>query len=108
MELKRQKFEINLNPIQRGGILTPEAKEALMEFADGYSVCDFCPGRLDLIEKPNIKKFVQEELPDFLGCDLVRTTNGAREAMFAVMNSMKAAGKNKKPRILADGNTHYS
>ncbi len=108
MQLKRQKFEINLNPIQRGGILTKEAREALIEFGDGYSVCDFCPGRLDLIEKPNIKNFIHEELPEFLGCDLVRATNGAREAMFAVMNSLKASRKEKKSIVLLDGNTHYS
>ncbi|MEO2240566.1 MAG: O-phospho-L-seryl-tRNA:Cys-tRNA synthase, partial [Euryarchaeota archaeon] len=35
---------INVNPIQRGGVLTPEAKKALIEFGDGYSVCDFCEG----------------------------------------------------------------
>ncbi len=31
---------INLNPIQRSGILTPEARQALLEFGDGYSTCD--------------------------------------------------------------------
>jgi len=107
MQLKREKFEINLNPIQRGGILTKEARDALIEFADGYSICDFCPGRLDLILKPNIKKFVHEELPEFLGCDLARTTNGAREAIFVVMNSLKTE-KNKSKIVLADGNAHYS
>ena len=92
MQLKRPEHEINLNPLQRGGILTKEARDALVEFADGYSVCDFCPGRLDLIERPNIKKFIHEDLPEFLGCDEVRTTNGAREAKFAVMHSLTKKG----------------
>lgn len=104
MQFERQKCEINLNPIQRGGILTEAAKKALVEFGDGYSVCDFCAGRLDLIEKPNIKSFIYDELPTFLGCDIARTTHGAREAIFTVIHSL---GKNDEC-LLADGNAHYS
>lgn len=104
MELKREIPEINLNPIQRGGILTPEAKKALIEWGDGYSVCDFCGGRLDLIEKPNIKKFMYDDLPEFLGCDTARTTNGAREGIFTVMHALRKKGK----YVLADGNAHYT
>ena len=37
---------INLMPLQTGGILTDAAREALVEFGDGYSVCDFCLGSL--------------------------------------------------------------
>ena len=33
---------INLHPIQRGGVLTPEAQQALIEWGDGYSLCDNC------------------------------------------------------------------
>ncbi|MGC9310909.1 MAG: O-phospho-L-seryl-tRNA:Cys-tRNA synthase [Candidatus Aenigmatarchaeota archaeon] len=104
MDLKREIPEINLNPIQRGGILTPEAREALVEWADGYSVCDFCGGRLDKVQKPNIQEFMYKDLPEFLGCDIARTTNGAREAIFAVMHSLRKRGK----YILADGNVHYT
>ena len=44
---------INIHPIQRGGILTPEAYKALMAFADGYSLCDNCmTGRIDKMENP--------------------------------------------------------
>ncbi len=104
MQLKRPEHDINLNPLQRGGILTKEARDALVEFADGYSVCDFCPGRVDLIKTPNIKNFIHEELPEFLGCDEVRTTNGAREAKFAVMHSLAKKGA----WVIIDGNAHYS
>ena len=38
---------INLNPIQRGGVLPIESKKAIYEYWDGYSVCDYCGGRLD-------------------------------------------------------------
>ena len=39
--LKRTHHDfINLMPLQTGGILTDAAKEALVEFGDGYSVCD--------------------------------------------------------------------
>ena len=104
MQFKRPEHKINLNPLQRGGILTKEAREALIEFADGYSVCDFCPGRVDWIEKPNINKFVHEKLPEFLGCDEARTTTGAREAKFMVMHSLAK----KDSWIVVDDNAHYS
>jgi len=29
---------VNVHPIQRGGVLTGEARKALLEFGDGYSV----------------------------------------------------------------------
>ena len=29
---------VNVNPIQRGGLLTAEARKALQEFGDGYSI----------------------------------------------------------------------
>jgi len=64
--LKRENKDlINLDPIQTGGKLTEAAKKVLAEFGDGYSVCDFCPGRLDLIEKPNVKEFIHNTLPEF-------------------------------------------
>jgi Sep-tRNA:Cys-tRNA synthetase len=40
---------VNVHPIQRGGVLTAEARKALLEFGDGYSVCDYCfESRVDL------------------------------------------------------------
>lgn len=55
---------INLNPIQRGGILPKEAKKAVYEYWDGYSVCDYCHGRLDEVTCPPIKDF-WKILPSF-------------------------------------------
>lgn len=104
-KLKRENKDlINLNPLQTGGVLTKPAKEALIEFGDGYSICDFCAGRLDLIEKPNVKEFVYETLPKFLDADVVRITNGAREGKFIVMNAITKPGDT----IIVDGNKHYT
>jgi len=95
---------INIDPLQRGGILTPEAREAIMEWADGYSVCDFCTGSLEAIQNPPIKDFVHEALPEFLEVDHVRITHGAREGMFAAMHSLCERGST----VVADGNAHYT
>lgn len=95
---------INLNPLQTGGRLTEAAKKALVEFGDGYSVCDFCSGRLDLIKNPDISGFVHEALPEFLGADSVRLTHGAREGIFIVFHSVCKPGDT----IIADANRHYS
>ena len=40
---------INLDPIQVGGRLTPEAMKTMIAWGDGYSVCDNCrkPIRLE-------------------------------------------------------------
>ena len=101
---RKNKDLINLNPIQTGGKLTSAAQETLIEFGDGYSVCDFCPGRLDKIENPNIKKFVYQDLPKFLGADVVRITNGAREGIFSVMHAVTKP----KDTIIVDANRHYT
>jgi Sep-tRNA:Cys-tRNA synthetase len=98
------KREINIDPLQTGGLLTPEARQALVEWGDGYSVCDYCTGVLDLIKTPPIFDFVHDALPKFLGCDNARVTNGAREAKFAVMHSLCKEGD----WIVIDGNAHYS
>lgn len=95
---------INIDPLQRGGLLTPEAKQALMEWGDGYSVCDFCPGVLDKIKTPPIFDFVHGVLPEFLGTDTARVTNGAREAKFAVIHSMAGEGD----WIVMDKSAHYT
>ncbi|HPE62699.1 MAG TPA: O-phospho-L-seryl-tRNA:Cys-tRNA synthase [Methanothrix sp.] len=95
---------INIDPLQRGGILTPEARETIMEWADGYSVCDFCTGSLEEIQNPPIKEFVRQALPEFLEIDQVRITHGAREGMFAAMHALCEKGDT----VVADGNAHYT
>jgi Sep-tRNA:Cys-tRNA synthetase len=95
---------VNLMPLQTGGMLTEAAKEALVEFGDGYSVCDFCQGVLCNISNPPIQDFVQQVLPPFLGCEVATITHGAREAKFMVMHSLAKPGD----AILVDGNRHYT
>lgn len=95
---------INIDPLQRGGILTDEARAALMEWGDGYSICDFCPGALDQIKTPPIHDFIHKALPGFLGIDEARVTNGARESKFAIMHSMARDGD----WIVLDQSAHYS
>ncbi len=94
---------VNVNPIQRGGVLTPEARKALLEFADGYSVCDFCEGRLDEVSKPPIDVF-HEDLAEFLGMDVVRVTAGARYSKDAVMGALVEEGD----VVVADALAHYT
>jgi Sep-tRNA:Cys-tRNA synthetase len=103
--IKRETLgSINIDPLQTGGLLTEAAKQALVEWGDGYSVCDFCGGVLDLIKKPPIHDFVHQALPEFLGCDEARVTNGARESKFAVMHSIGKPGD----WVVLDGLAHYS
>lgn len=98
---------INIDPLQTGGKLTEDAREALLEWGDGYSICDFCQGRLDEIKTPPIYNFIYNDLPKFLGCDVARVTNGAREGKFIVMHSL-ALSKPKNAYVIMDGNAHYS
>ena len=95
---------INIDPLQRGGILTEEARQALVEWGDGYSVCDFCSGVLDMIKTPPIHDFVHKALPEFLGVDEARVTNGARESKFAIMHAMAEKGD----WIVLDQSAHYT
>lgn len=101
---REHKNLINLMPLQTGGILTDAAREALVEFADGYSTCDFCLGNLCNITNPPIKNFVREILPEFLGCDVATITHGAREGKFMVMHCLTNPGDT----IIIDGNRHYT
>ncbi|PIP47943.1 MAG: O-phospho-L-seryl-tRNA:Cys-tRNA synthase [Chloroflexi bacterium CG23_combo_of_CG06-09_8_20_14_all_45_10] len=101
---REQKDLINLMPLQTGGILTDAAREALVEFGDGFSTCDFCLGNLCNITNPPIKKFAHELLPRFLGCDVATITHGAREAKFMVMHCLTNPGDT----IIVDGNRHYT
>ncbi|MBI4814447.1 MAG: O-phospho-L-seryl-tRNA:Cys-tRNA synthase [Methanobacterium sp.] len=98
-----ERENLNLNPLQRGGVLPPESRQALYEFSDGYSVCDYCAGRLDQISKPSINSFL-EDMASFIGADHARTVHGAREGKFAVMHALCRPGDT----VLMDGNAHYT
>jgi len=98
-----ERENLNLNPLQRGGFLPIEARKALYEFSDGYSVCDYCAGRLDEVTKPQIHGFL-DDLADFINTDHARTTHGAREGKFAVMHALCKPGDT----IVVDGNAHYT
>lgn len=95
---------INLMPLQTGGILTDAAREALVEFGDGYSVCDFCLGNLCEITNPPVREFVHELLPQFLGCDVATVTYGARDGIFMLVHSLTKPGDS----IIVDSNRHYT
>ncbi|MDL2246794.1 O-phospho-L-seryl-tRNA:Cys-tRNA synthase [Methanobrevibacter sp. OttesenSCG-928-K11] len=98
-----ERDNLNLNPLQRGGLLPTEAREALLEFGDGYSVCDYCGGQLDQINKPGINCFL-DNLAEFIEADTVRTVHGAREGKFAVINKMCKPGDT----VVLDENAHYT
>lgn len=98
-----ERDNLNLNPLQRGGVLSVEARKALMEYSDGYSVCDYCAGRLDQISNPLITGFL-DDLAKFINVDEVRTTHGARESKFAIMHALCEPGDT----IIVDGNAHYT
>lgn len=103
--LKREHRKyINLDPLQTGGVLSLEARKALEEWGDGYSVCDFCTGRLDLIRNPPIYDFIHRILPEFIDIDFICVTNGAREGKFMVMHSICKPGDT----IIIDKNAHYT
>ena len=95
---------VNLHPIQRGGILTLEARKALLEWGDGYSVCDYCfEARVDLIQNPPIKDLISD-IATFLNMDDVRFTAGCRHAKSAVVSSMTEPGDT----IVLDSLAHYT
>jgi Sep-tRNA:Cys-tRNA synthetase len=95
---------INIHPIQRGGILSPEARRILVLFGDGYSTCDLClEGRVDLIKTPPILDFASD-LAKFLHMDEVRFTPGARGAKLAVFRSLAEPGDT----IILDSLAHYT
>ena len=105
VNLKREtKKMINIDPLQAGGILTDEARQALIEWGDGFSVCDFCQGKLDEIKNPPIYDFVHCVLPEFIGADAVCLTNGAREGKFMIMRAIAKPGD----FIIIDKNSHYT
>ncbi len=101
--LKRpSKGLINIHPIQRGGILTEEARKILLEWADGYSVCDVClEGRVDLLRNPPVDE-LKQDVAEFLGMDTARFTAGARHAKFAVMSAFQ------RGTLVLDSLAHYT
>ncbi|HJJ42160.1 MAG TPA: aminotransferase class V-fold PLP-dependent enzyme [Methanocorpusculum sp.] len=96
---------INLDPIQAGGRLTPEAMKAMIAWGDGYSVCDNCrkPFRLDYIEKPPLKAF-HAEAAEWLGMAQVRTVPGARRAFQQVAGTYVEKGD----PVLIGSLAHYT
>ncbi len=104
-EFKEERY-INLHPIQRGGVLTSEARKALLEFGDGYSTCDWCPpkqARLDAIERPPIAQFMQD-LAEFLNMYVARVVTRCREAKFIAFTTLGEPGD----YVVVDGLAHYS
>ena len=96
---------ININPIQPGGRLTPEAMKALIAYGDGYSTCDWCgkPFRLDKIRRPPIDEF-HIELAKFLGMDQARVVPGARRGFQAVVSSIIKKGDS----VVVSSLAHYT
>lgn len=104
-DFKEEKY-INLNPIQRGGVLTEAARKVIEEFGDGYSTCDWCPpkeARLDSIERPPIKPFL-EDLATFLGMEVARVVTRCREAKFIAFSALGQKGD----YVVVDSLAHYS
>lgn len=95
---------INIMPLQTGSILTDAARRVLVEFGDGYSVCDYCQGRLIDIANPPVRSFVSDMLPEFLGSEVAALTYGARDGVFMVLHSVTKPGD----VVVVDGNRHYS
>ena len=101
----REESGINIQPIQAGGRLTPEARKALAVWGDGYSVCDACrkPFRLDKISKPPIATF-HEDLAEFLNMDQARVVPGARRGFQAVASSLAKPGD----PVIVSALAHYT
>jgi Sep-tRNA:Cys-tRNA synthetase len=112
MELKKYKnltrgisdTYVNVHPIQRGGVLTGEARKALLEFGDGYSVCDYCfEARVDLLDKPPVHDLIKD-VAEFLNMDDVRFTAGCRHAKWAAMHMVCQPGDT----VVLDSLAHYT
>ncbi len=101
----REEAFINVQPIQAAGRLTPEARKALITYADGYSVCDQClsPFRLDKIRNPPLDQF-HKELAEFLGMDEARVVPGARRGFQAVISSLVEKGDT----VILSSLAHYT
>ena len=96
---------INIDPIQVGGRLTPEAMKAVIAYGDGYSVCDHCrkPFRLDFIRTPPVDVFFRD-LAAFLHMDVARVVPGARRGFQAVADTCVEKGD----PVLITALSHYT
>ncbi len=103
---------INVDPLVAGGVPPSHVVEQLQPYMKGYPLCLYCPGDVHRVKKPDIAKLVEEELPSFMGADVVRLVHGAREgaflALFALYKHHVKERKDKAPFVILDGNTHYS
>jgi len=98
---------INIHPIQRGGILTPEAFKALLAFGDGYSTCDNClKGRIDQIDNPPVLEFLKD-MASFLNIDKIMPTAAARDSKRIIMEIL-AKKFVKRRTVIIDSLAHYS
>jgi Sep-tRNA:Cys-tRNA synthetase len=100
-----EEIAINIDPIQAGGRLTPEAMKAVIAYGDGYSVCDNCrkPFRLDQIKKPPLDTF-HRELARFVNMDEARVMPGARRGFQAVAGTYVERGS----PVLLTALSHYT
>ncbi len=96
---------INIDPIQVGGRLTPEAMKAIIAYGDGYSICDNCrkPFRLDYIKTPPVDVFMRD-LAAFLHMDVARVVPGARRGFQAVADTYVERGD----PVLITALSHYT
>ena len=98
---------INIHPIQRGGILTPEAYRALIAYADGYSLCDNClKGRIDKIENPPVIDFLKD-MASYLQIENVMPTAAARRAKQIAMKVISERYP-KRRVVIVDSLAHYT
>ncbi|TXT54747.1 MAG: O-phospho-L-seryl-tRNA:Cys-tRNA synthase 2 [Promethearchaeota archaeon] len=98
---------INIHPIQRGGLLTPEAYKALIAYADGYSLCDNClKGRIDKIKNPPVEDFLSD-MAKYLKIDNIIPTAAARDSKRIVMKALSARYPNRKT-VIVDSLAHYT
>ncbi|MFX1274439.1 MAG: O-phospho-L-seryl-tRNA:Cys-tRNA synthase [Promethearchaeota archaeon] len=98
---------INIHPIQRGGILTPEAFKALISYGDGYSLCDNClKGRIDKIENPPVVEFLND-LAKFFNIDKVMLTGAARDSKRIAMGALVKKFPKRKT-VVVDSTAHYT
>jgi len=99
----REEDYVNVNPLQTGGRTYPDTRKAVTAYVDGYSICDWCAGALCLIDKPPVKKFL-DEVAEFVGMDDALLTNGCRESKYAVLHALTKPGD----AVVLDGNKHYT
>lgn len=100
-------FYINIDPLQRGGVLTAAAQKALVAFGDGYSFCDNClKGRIETIENPPMPDFYQD-LASFLESDRAMVTGACRESKRLAFWAL-AKRYPKRKTVVIDANAHYS